>query len=141
MNAAFLHDFFDDFFDWLNFFLFLTIFSFKTHKVFFLKKIGKVVSLELIFIFEYLITDFSWYFEDKTVKVLNLIAGPLVRSSFDSDHSIYLVREKGSLEKDFILHTSIALRVSCFGFVFHRATFVMVPSVTSRTFKQVNNRF
>ena len=45
------------------------------------------------------------------------------------------------MEKDFILHTSIALRVGSFGFVFHFATIVMVPSIASRTFKQLINRF
>jgi hypothetical protein len=98
MLAAFLKDSFDDFFNRLNFFLFLTIFAFENHQVLFFKKIRKMVGLKLLFVFEDLLANFRRCFEGKAVHVLDIVPCPFIGGCLNLNHAIDLVRKECSLK-------------------------------------------
>ena len=138
MIGNFFKDFFDDFFDGLNFFVFFSIFSFEIHKILFFKEVLKMICLKLILIFQDLLTDFGWDFKGKAIQILDLVSGPFVRSSLYFNHTINLVWKQGSLEENFIIHTSITLKISILRFIFHLGAFIMAPSIASGTFAHIS---
>lgn len=141
MLAAFLKDSFNDFFNGLNFFLFLTIFAFENHQVVFFKKIRKMVGLKLLFVFEDLLANLRRCFEGKAVHVLDIFPGPFIGGCLNLNHAIDLVRKECSLKVGFIVNTGVTFNVRIVGFVFHFWAFVVAPSVASGTLTHIFCRF